>query len=155
MSRGEALSLQALSTALRDAPVGIGVCNEDGRIIAVNRSLARLLDRTAAEIVGRPFLAFLHPDDRPAGLASYFEAVVAAAAGVRDGRTALRCLTGGRDTVAVDVAWSVTEGDESTGPCGILYLTPAGDRISPAPPSPTADASRPGRPRTTAPADAG
>lgn len=155
MSLGETMSLQALCTAVRDAPVGIAVCDEDGRITAVNRSLARLLDRTRTEIVGRPFLAFLHPADRPAGLASYFEAVVAAAAGVRNGRTALRCLTGGGETLAVEVAWSVTEGDEPAGPCGILYLTPAGGRISPAPPSPTAGASRSGRPRRTVPADAG
>jgi PAS domain-containing protein len=115
-------SWQALCTAVRDAPLGIGVCDEDGRMLAVSTSLAGLLRRSTSDIVGRPFLAFVHPDDRPTSLASYFEAVVAAAAGVRNGRTRVRCLTGDHDTVTVEVTWTVTEGDEATAPCGILYL---------------------------------
>lgn len=127
MCDGRTPSQQALSAAVRDAPIGIGVCDEDGRMLMVSRALAALLRRTTAEIVGRPFLVLLHPDDRPAGLASYFEAVVAAAAGVRNGRTSLRCLTGDGDTITVDIAWTVTDADGSTGPCGVLYLTPAVD----------------------------
>ena len=127
MCDGRTPSHQALSAAVRDAPIGIGVCDEDGRMLMVSRALAALLRRTTAEIVGRPFLVLLHPDDRPAGLASYFEAVVAAAAGVRNGRTRLRCLTGNGDTITVDIAWTVTDADDSTEACGVLYLTPAAD----------------------------
>ena len=119
------LSRQALCAAVRDAPVGIGVCDEDGRMVAVSRSLLELLRRTQDEIIGRPFLTLVCPQDRPASLASYFEAVVAAAAGVRTGTTTLRCLTGDHDTLAVEVTWTVTEADETTSACGILYLTPA------------------------------
>lgn len=125
MSSDQQPSWHALCTAVRDAPVGIGVCDEDGRMIAVSRSLAQLLRRTPEEIVGRPFLAFVHPADRGASLASYFEAVVAAAAGVSNGRTRVRCLTGDQSPVTVEVAWTVTEADESTSCCGILYLTAA------------------------------
>ena len=134
MSQGDQPSWQALCTAVRDAPVGIGVCDEDGRMISVSRSLARLLRRSTEEIVGRPYLAFVHPADRPASLASYFEAVVAAAAGVCTGRTRVRCLTGDGDCVTVEVAWTVTEADESTSCCGILYLTPVVDGSTPAVP---------------------
>lgn len=118
-------SWQALCAAVRDAPVGIGVCDEDGRIVAASTSLLELLHRSAAEIVGRPFLAVVHPGDRPTALASYFEAVVAAAAGLRTGKTTLRCLTGEHDTLTVEVDWTVTDADENTSACGILYLTPA------------------------------
>ena len=116
-------SWQVLRRAVRDAPAGIGVCDEDGRIVAVSTSLTRLLRRTRGEILGRPFLAFVHPEDRPRALASYFEAVVAAAAGVHDGRTTLRCLTGDQDAIAVEVSWTVTDADEATAACGILYIT--------------------------------
>lgn len=132
MSHRAQPSWQALCTAVRDAPVGIGVCDEDGRMISVSKSLAKLLRLSTEDIVGRPFLAFVHPDDRPASLASYFEAVVGAAAGVCTGRTRVRCLTGDHDCLTVEVAWTVTEGDESTSCCGILYLTAAADSTRPA-----------------------
>jgi PAS domain S-box-containing protein len=119
------LSWQALCAAVRDAPVAIGVCDEDGRMVAVSRALLKLLRRTQDEIIGRPFLALVCPQDRPVSLTSYFEAVVAAAAGVRTGTTRLRCLTGDHDTMTVEVTWTVTDADETTSACGILYLVPA------------------------------
>ena len=147
-------SCQVLRTAVRDAPTGIGVCDEDGRIVAVSTSLTRLLRRTRAEILGRPFLAFVHAEDRPRALASYFEAVVAVAAGVHDGRTTLRCLTGDQEAIAVEASWTVTDADEASAACGILCIT----ALSAAAPG-IAPASRTHQPaalpgEATAPADA-
>jgi PAS domain S-box-containing protein len=55
------------------------VCDEDGRFLAVNSALTSMLSRRREEIVGRPFLTFVHPEQRSASLAGYFRSVVAAA----------------------------------------------------------------------------
>src|SRR5579859_6548271 len=75
------LSRHALHTAFLHSPIGIGVCDEDGRFLTISTSLARLLRRPPEAIIGRPFLTFVHPDARAASLAAYFEAIVATAAG--------------------------------------------------------------------------
>jgi PAS domain S-box-containing protein len=117
------LSRQALHAAFLHSPVGIGVCDEDGRFLTISRSLARLLRRAPEAIIGRPFLTFVHPDARAVGLAAYFEAVVAAAAGVRGGNTTLRCLAGNGQSLTLDVSWTITEPDETGRRYGVLYLT--------------------------------
>ena len=110
--------------AFRDAPVAIGICDEDGRFVAVNTALAQLLARPVEGLVGRPFLSFVHPADRPACLAVYFEAVVAAAAGVRRGHGGLRCLSGAGAAVPVAISWTITEPDGSGTQHGVVYLNP-------------------------------
>jgi len=69
-----------LRTAFDGAPVGVGVCDEDGRFLEINDSLCMLLRQGRQNVLGRPFLTFVHPDQRSASMASYFRAVVAAAA---------------------------------------------------------------------------
>jgi PAS domain S-box-containing protein len=117
------LSSQVLATALRDAPTAIGVCDEDGRFLAISKSMAQLLRRPAEQIIGHPYLVFVHPDERPASLATYFEAVVSAAAGIRSGQRQLRCLTGSGDVVHVLAHWTVTEPGPDGTQYGIIYLT--------------------------------
>lgn len=112
-----------LAAAVRNAPIGIGICDEDGRFLAISTSLARLLRRPAEEIVGRPFLNFVHPEHRPAALATYFEAVVAAAAGLRHGTRTLHCLTGDCDAIPLLASWTITEPDTDGTAYGIVYLT--------------------------------
>lgn len=107
-------------------PVGIGICDEHGRFVAVNARLARLLGRSKSEIIGRPFLAFLHTQDRAACLAGYFDAVVATATTHRPttGQRTLRWLTDNSATVPLSARWTVNQ----RGPSGyrrtILHLSP-------------------------------
>ena len=110
--------------AFRDAPVAIGICDEDGRFVAVNTALAQLLARPVEQLVGRPFLTFVHPADRPGSLAVYFEAVVAAAAGVRHGHNRLRCLSGTGTAIPVAISWTITEPDGYGTQHGVVYLSP-------------------------------
>jgi PAS domain S-box-containing protein len=50
--------------ALFDAsPLGLSVVTLDGRIVAANAALCRMLGRPQAEVVGRTFLSMTHPDD--------------------------------------------------------------------------------------------
>lgn len=117
------ISKQTLQAAFANAPAGIGICDEDGRFLAVSRSLGSLLGRPAENLVGRPFLAFVHPEQRSAALAAYFEAVVAVAAGVRGGSRELRCVTRAGQAIPVLVEWTVADPDESGQQRGIVYLT--------------------------------
>lgn len=116
------VSRQVLQRALLDSPSGVGVCDEQGRFVAISRSIAQLLRRPANEIIGRPFLTFVHPDERAASIADYFETVAAVAAGVRDGHTVLRCLAGDGDTIRLRVSWTISNPDQFGSRCGIVHL---------------------------------
>jgi EAL domain-containing protein (putative c-di-GMP-specific phosphodiesterase class I) len=114
-----------LRAAFEDGPVGIGVCDEDGRFVAVNQSLAGLLGLSVQAIVGRPFLTFIHPEDRGASLACYFNAVVQAAAGaaaVSASARELRCIRGDLSMTWTDVSWTVTAPDAFGHQYGITHL---------------------------------
>ena len=52
------------------------VVTQDGRLKRVNPAFARMLGYSAEDLVGKPFLQFLHPDDL-AGTKSQFQAVYA------------------------------------------------------------------------------
>jgi PAS domain S-box-containing protein len=121
------INADLLATAFDHAPVGVGICDQDGRFIAVNTYLATLLHHPKHDIVGRPFLAFVHPTERAASLAAYFEAVIAAAtrARIRSDSCTLRCLTGDASLIQVSVHWTVTEPDQSGNQYGIVHLTDA------------------------------
>lgn len=127
MSSVVQVSEPVLAAAVRNAPVGIGICDEDGRFLAISTSLARLLRRPAEEIVGRPFLNFIHPEQRSAALVTYFEAVVAAAAGLRHGTRTLSYLTGDGEAVPLLASWTVTDPDRDGTAYGIVYLTREAD----------------------------
>jgi PAS domain S-box-containing protein len=122
MSTLARVSRQVLQRALLDSPFGVGVCDEQGRIVAISTSMAQLLRRPAGEIIGRPFLTFVHPDERAASIAHYFEAVAAVAAGVRDGYAVLRCLAGDGETIRLRVSWTISDPDQFGVRCGIVYL---------------------------------
>ncbi len=51
-------------TAFESAPTGLVVVDVDGRIFQTNRRFARMLRRDPDELLGRPFLDLVHPDDR-------------------------------------------------------------------------------------------
>jgi PAS domain-containing protein len=89
----------------------------------VNAALARLLRRPAAALLGHPFLNYIHPGQRPAALAGYFEAVVAAAAGIRHGDCRLRCLTGDGGAIPLRARWTVLDPDGDGSLVGVVYLT--------------------------------
>ena len=48
-----------------DAAIGLAQVGLDGTVLRANRSMSELLGAPAVELTGRPFLAFVHPDDRP------------------------------------------------------------------------------------------
>jgi diguanylate cyclase (GGDEF)-like protein/PAS domain S-box-containing protein len=47
------------------ASIGIAVAHVDGEILEVNRALSAMLGYRPAELVGRQFWEFVHPDDEP------------------------------------------------------------------------------------------
>ena len=127
MTSALAVSRDTLHTAFLDAPCGIGICDEGGKFVAISTSLAHMLRRPENEIVGRTYLRFVHPDDRGSSLAAYFEAVVAAAAGVLRGSREVRYLTGDGSVLTVRVSWTVTGRDECDAQYGVLYFYPLPD----------------------------
>lgn len=52
-----------LATAFENAPIGMALVATDGRFIAVNRTLCKLFQRPASELLGETFQAITHPDD--------------------------------------------------------------------------------------------
>jgi diguanylate cyclase (GGDEF)-like protein/PAS domain S-box-containing protein len=54
----------AFRHAFDDAPIGIGLVDVEGRILRVNRSFARMLQRTREELLGMSVVDLTHPDDR-------------------------------------------------------------------------------------------
>ena len=113
-----------LLTAFEQAPDAVGVCDEDGKFLAVNAALCRLASCSREDMIGRAFLQFVHPGDRSASLAAYFQAVVAAAAGmaVYAEQCRLRCVDTAGQTVWTTVRWSVTEPDRSGAQFGVVHL---------------------------------
>jgi PAS domain S-box-containing protein len=124
------LSRAVLQTAFERSPVGVGVCDEDGRFLAVNSALTSMLSRRREEIVGRPFLTFVHPEQRSASLAGYFRSVVAAASASPPAteHAELRCLSGDGSVVWLSVTWTITEPDQAGEQYGIVHLSDVTDR---------------------------
>ena len=54
-----------LEAVFAESVIGIAVSEIDGRVLEVNRALCDMLGFTAAEITGRTFWEFVHPDDAP------------------------------------------------------------------------------------------
>lgn len=46
----------------------LGIIGSDGRFEQINPAFSRTMGWAEQEVIGRPFLAFVHPDDRPATL---------------------------------------------------------------------------------------
>jgi PAS domain S-box-containing protein len=58
-----------------EAPVGLALCDEDGRFVDVSNGLAAILGRRAADVIGMHYADVVHPDDRPAAQARMAEFV--------------------------------------------------------------------------------
>jgi diguanylate cyclase (GGDEF)-like protein/PAS domain S-box-containing protein len=56
--------------AFEDAAIGMAITSLDGRWLRVNPAMCALLERPEEELVGRPVLAVVHPDDQPLALAA-------------------------------------------------------------------------------------
>lgn len=125
-TRGAGLpSARVLWAAVEHAPIGVGVCDEDGVFLFANDCLSQLLDRGRQDIIGRPFLAFVHPGDRAASLASYFRSLVAAADPQRRSSAEhgeLRALTSRGVTVWLAVTWTVSAPDPQGGQLAVIHL---------------------------------
>ncbi|MGH2656694.1 MAG: PAS domain S-box protein [Actinomycetota bacterium] len=52
--------------AFQSAPIGMALCNLEGRYLQVNPALCRLLDRTEDELLSVTWKEITHPDDRQA-----------------------------------------------------------------------------------------
>ena len=63
---GPGPSDEDLASAFENAPIGMAVLTPAGVITACNPAMERLLDRSAAELVGSTFFEVTHPDDLPA-----------------------------------------------------------------------------------------
>jgi PAS domain S-box-containing protein len=118
------VAAEVLRTAFERAPVGVGVCDEDGRFVAVNESLAALLGEPVTAIIGRPFLTFVHPQERAAALACYFASVVAAAGEPKPpaAHAELRCVTGEDAVVWLAASWTITGPDPDGHQYGVVHL---------------------------------
>jgi PAS domain S-box-containing protein/diguanylate cyclase (GGDEF)-like protein len=122
---------QVLRAAFEHAPVGVGICDENGIFVAANDSLGRLVNQWPEQLIGRPFLSFVHPDERAASLACYFRSVVAAAAGNSVGdaeRTELRCITEDGSVIWLEVTWTVSEPDADQHQYAIVHMSDISER---------------------------
>ena len=59
-------TVRDLASAFENAPIGMAVLTEDGVVITCNQAMERLIDRSAAELIGTTFRDITHPEDRPA-----------------------------------------------------------------------------------------
>lgn len=116
--------LATLQTAFAHAPVGIGVCDPDGSFLVANKALENLLGRRHEQIVGRPFLSFVHPEERAACLAAYFISVVGAQTepAHHGARAEVRFLTGQGNCVWLAVDWAITRPNEDGDQYGIVHF---------------------------------
>ncbi len=60
-----AVVAQQFRRVFDDSPVGIGVADTQGHLVAVNPAFSRLVGRPPAELLGASDLGYTHPDDRP------------------------------------------------------------------------------------------
>jgi PAS domain S-box-containing protein len=70
----------------------MGIANAEGRFVRVNPAFERTLGFTPQELMAKPFMEFLHPDDQAA--ARERVAALARNRGVRDVETRCRCRDG-------------------------------------------------------------
>jgi PAS domain S-box-containing protein len=64
-----------LLAAFEHAPSGVAVLTGDGRLLRVNRALARMLGRPAEELLRLRWQDVMHPDDRRTGEAAFARAL--------------------------------------------------------------------------------
>jgi diguanylate cyclase (GGDEF)-like protein/PAS domain S-box-containing protein len=69
--RARAESEQRYHGLFDDSPVGIGLSDEHGLLVAANPALCELFGRPLAEVLGRSAVEFTHPDDKAAHSRAY------------------------------------------------------------------------------------
>lgn len=63
-----------LDATWRAAPVGLAVLDETGRLLQANEAFSAQVGHAVADVVGRPAVDFIHPDDAPVARSDYVEA---------------------------------------------------------------------------------
>jgi PAS domain S-box-containing protein len=115
-----------LLTAVERAPVGVGVCDQDGRFVLVNQMLARLLRRRREDLIGQPLLSVVHPDELEQTRTLYVRAQVLATAEHYQGVTEeneLRVLTGDGESIWVHVSWTMTAPDADGAQYAVVHVS--------------------------------
>ncbi|MCH7695594.1 MAG: EAL domain-containing protein [Proteobacteria bacterium] len=51
-------------SVFENAPIGMGLGDKEGNILQVNRAACEMVGYTKAELIGKNYLKFIHPDDR-------------------------------------------------------------------------------------------
>jgi PAS domain S-box-containing protein len=121
--------LPILWTAFEHAPIGVAVCDQDGVVVLANDCLLRLARRLGRDAIGRPFLSFVHPDERATVLASYLRSLVAATVTQHTGPTEhaeVRCLGVDGRVVWLQVAWTITPPDRDGRQFAVLHVSDVG-----------------------------
>lgn len=107
-------NIAALTIAVEHAPVGVGVCDQDGNFVVVNDYLARLLRYDRNALLGKSFMTVIHPDEQ-AEVAVQVGSAMRTAAGGDDqasDENEVRCVDGEGHTVWVHLTWTTTAPDE-------------------------------------------
>jgi PAS domain S-box-containing protein len=107
-------NVAALTIAVEHAPVGVGVCDQDGNFVVVNGYLARLLRYDRDALLGKPFLAVIHPDEQAEVVAQIGRAMHTATPGAEraSDENEVRCIDGDGRTIWVHLTWTTTAPDE-------------------------------------------
>jgi PAS domain S-box-containing protein len=108
-------SIAALTIAVEHAPVGVGVCDQDGNFVVVNDYLARLLRHDRESLLGKSFLTVIHPDEQAEVLVQVDRAMQAATVEGSDhgsDENEVRCIDGDGRTIWVHLTWTTTAPDE-------------------------------------------
>jgi PAS domain S-box-containing protein len=92
--------------------------------VSVNDCLLTLFKYSRAEVVGRPFLTFVHPAHRSASLARYFDSVFAAAAGrtPRIAHSELQCIAADGSQLWLTAEWTMTSPSHDGHQYGVVRL---------------------------------
>lgn len=107
-------NIAALTIAVEHAPVGVGVCDQDGNFVVVNGYLARLLSYDQDALLGKSFMTVIHPDEQ-AGVAARVGNAMRTAAEGNDrasDENEVRCIDGQGRTVWMHLTWTTTAPDE-------------------------------------------
>jgi PAS domain S-box-containing protein len=118
-------NIAALTIAVEHAPVGVGVCDQDGNFVVVNGYLARLLRYDRDTLVGKPFLTVIHPDEQAEVVSHVHRAMQAATTGEEraSDENEVRCIDGDGRTIWVHLTWTTTAPDEDGRQYTVVHAT--------------------------------
>ena len=119
-------SEQALEEVFRHTPVGVVLTDLHGTILDANVAFCSMLGRERADVVGREFFGFMHPEDVPnasGALGSLREEEVSSTVNVR------RWLAADMSVVTAKVTASIVRSHDSEAICGIAFVEDIGARL--------------------------